>query len=248
MKEGSATIITGSLGGGKGLCAVDLALEHLSYGGTVVTNIPCYVDRVAQWMRDEFGLIYDPARFVQLKQSTVRNFHELAVRGNQDNTVLMILDEAALDISARDWSTLPDEVFNFVVLARKLKIDLVLVAQDANDVDKRIRQKMQREIHCRSLKNFLPWLQLPVFVRVEYALSLGKKPWRRRATWHYKSESWGMFDSHALHGEKAEAFSALAEAKGGSLERVQYDPKPYYAIAAVTTIVSALTVCLSANF
>lgn len=247
MKEGSATIVTGSLGGGKGLCAVDLIMEHLSFGGTVVTNIPLFVEKIAEWLRDEFALIFDPERLILLKQDSIRDFHRLAIRGNQDNTVLMVLDEAALDIGARDWATLNDEVFNFVVLVRKMKIDLVLVAQDANDVDKRIRQKMQREIHCRSLKNFWSWVTLPVFVRVDYSLSIGRKPWKRGARFHWKAESWGMFDSHALHGEKAQAFSALAVAKGGTLQRVQYSPTPYYIAAAIASAVSAISTCLLAS-
>lgn len=244
--EGSTTIITGSLGGGKSALAVEMIMEHLSLGGTVVTNIEVYPEKLAEWMRDEFGLVMDPDRLRVLDRASIRDFHDLAVRGNEERTVLMVLDEAALDLNAREWKTLPQELFNFVVLCRKLIIDLVLVAQDANDVDKQLRQKMQYEVHCRSLKKFL---KLPIFVRVRYALELGKKPWRIGAKFRWKSEAFGRYNSKALHGERAQIFGALEQAKSGALERVQYPFWPYALCGVAVTVVSGvtMTLCLFVN-
>lgn len=242
--EGSTTVITGTLGGGKSLAAVDEGMTHLSKGGTVIANIPMYPEKIAKWMRDEFGLIFDPSRLISLQQASIADFQRLAKRGNDRHTVMMILDEAALDVGARDWKKHSDEQFNFVILCRKLKISLVMIAQDANDIDSRIRQKMQTEIHCRSLMN-LPMLadlvRLPVFIRVRYTIEVGKKPWRVGAKWFWKAQSWGMFDSHALHGAKAEAFAALEEATSEDLQRVQYSPWPYIVAAGAAGVCSAAT-------
>lgn len=247
--EGSTTVITGTLGGGKSLAAVDLGMDHLSKGGTVIANIPIYREKVAAWMKDEFGLVMDQKRLVLLDQASIADFQNLAMRGNDRHTVMMLLDEAALDVGARDWKKHSDEQFNFVVLCRKLKIDLVLIAQDANDIDKRIRQKMQTEINCRSLMN-LPvigdFIRLPVFIRVRYTIELGKKPWRTGAKWSWKAPSWGMFDSHALHGAKAEMFGALEQSAASDLERVKYNPLPYYFLGLWTAAVAAVasSLCL----
>jgi hypothetical protein len=245
-REGSTTALTGTLGGGKSLAAVDLAMDHLVLGGTVITNIPIFRDKLAIWMEEEFGLIFEPDRLRLLNRSSIADFQNLAMRGSEGNTVMMVLDEAALDIGARDWAKHSEEQFNFVILCRKLCIDLVLLAQDANDIDKRIRQKMQREIHCRSLMNFWDWMRVPLFIRVEYTLEVGKKPWRRKAKWHWKAQSWGMYDTHALHGAKAEIFGALELANVTPLKRKEFNPLPYYLVLGSSTITSMLT-CLLGN-
>lgn len=248
--EGSTTVITGTLGGGKSLAAVDIGMEHLSRGGTLITNIPVYAEKIKAWMAVEFGLIFDPARLILLEQASIADFQNFARRGNDKQTVLMLLDEAALDVGSRDWKDHSDEQFNFVILCRKLKIDLVLIAQDANDIDKRIRQKMQREIHCRSLKN-MPYIgslfAVPIFIRVTYTIEMGKKPWRTGGEAFWKAQSWGMFDSHALHGEKAKIFGALEVADAAPLQRIQYDTSPYFYAAAATVVASTITTCLLAS-
>lgn len=245
-KEGSTTVITGTLGGGKSLCGVDIGMDRLVEGGTMLTNIPMYRDKIAQWMEEEYGLIMDQDRLKILSQESINNFQDLAIRGTPENPVMMVLDEAALDVGARDWAKHSDEQFNFVVLCRKLYIDLVLIAQDSNDIDKRIRQKMQTEIHCRSMMNFFDWARIPIFIRVPYTVEMGKKPWRRKPSWHWKAKSWGMFDSHALHGGKAKMFAALEECKTGKLQRKQYNPLPYY-VALGTSTATATISCLLGN-
>jgi len=231
MTEGSTTVITGSLGGGKTLYGAGMMMDRLSRGATCITNVVVYPEKIAQWIRDEFGLIFDPARLVILSQASIRNFHELAVRGNDENATFMLLDESALDLNSRDWQTLSRDLFNFVVLCRKLGIELCLIAQDATDIDKQLRKKMQREVHCRSLKNlpFLGAFKLPIFIRVTYVLTVGSKPWRTGVNMTWKGDAWGYFDSKALHGEKALQFNQLAVAKSERLGRVQFDPVTLWA-------------------
>lgn len=242
IAEGATTVITGTLGGGKTLAGADIGMEHLSEGGTVITNIPMYRDKLRKWLADEWGKVMDDGRLVLLNQASIRDFQDLAKRGGPKKTVMMILDEAALDIGSRDWKTQADETFNFVVLCRKLYIHLVLIAQDANDIDKRIRQKMQTEIHCRSLMNvgmLKDLVRLPVFIRVTYTIELGKKPWRTGAKFHYKAQSWGMFDSHALHGKKAKEFEALELAAQDDLQPINQEKAPYVAIVATSGVISS---------
>jgi len=243
MLEGSTTIVTGTLGSGKTLLGVEMGMDHLTYGGTLVTNIPLHVEKIAAWMQEEFGLILDAERVIQLNARSIRNFHDLAIRGNQENSVMMVLDEAGFDINAKDHASLEEETRNFVALCRKMTIDLVLISQSSLDVAKQIRCKMQNEIHCRSLNNFWEGVKLPIFLCVRYTLAVGQKPMRRSVKVKWKAQSWGMFDSMALHGERAEIFAALNEAKRGKLKRVEYDPLPYY-LAAGSSTLTTITTCL----
>lgn len=242
--EGSTVCITGTLGGGKSLCAVDIGMDRLALGGTVLSNIPMDREKLARWMRDEQGKHMDQSRLVQIGQESIENFQDVAIRGNDRIPTMMLLDEAALDLNAHDWKSRSKEEFNFVVLARKLRIDLVFIAQDATDIDKQIRKKMQREIHCRSLMTMWDEVKVPLFVRVHYTIQLNGKPWRRKVEVKWKAQSWGMFDSHALHGEKAKLYAALDVAKTEELEEVVKDARPYYAVAGIAAMASAATIIL----
>lgn len=242
--EGSTTCITGTLGGGKSLCAVDMGMDRLARGGTVLSNIPMNRERLAQWMRDEHGKHMDQSRLIEIGQESIDNFQDMAVRGNAKLPTMMLLDEAALDLNARDWKSRTDEEFNFVVLARKLKIDLVFIAQDAADIDKQIRKKMQKEIHCRSLMSMFDEVKVPLFVRVHYSIQLNGKPWRRKVEVKWKAQSWGMFDSYALHGEKAKLYAALNIANDAELEEVVKDARGYYYAVACAAVASGLVTIL----
>lgn len=243
MAEGSCEVWTGSLGGGKSLGVSGEVMEHLAIGGEAIGNIPIDRTKVAKWMLDDYGLIMDQSRLTILECASIRDFYKMAKRGTPECPVLMFLDEAALDLNARDYKTLEREVFNFVVLVRKLRIRLVFCAQDANDMDLQIRKKFQLEVHCRSLMRLelLGFeLNIPVFVRVYYMLNLGHKAHRKKAVWSWKGTAWGYFDSHALHGAKAAEFAALPMAQSGRLKRREYNPLPYYAAAGVGFAVSSL--------
>lgn len=254
LVEGSNEIITGSLGGGKSMCAVERIMEHLSRGGTVVTNIECHWQEnpkepektIEKWLEREYLLKYDPERVKTIGQESIKGFENMGIRGSEEMTVLMVLDEAALDVNAHDWKSQDRGMLNFIVLLRKLKIDLVFIAQNASDIDKQVRLKFQRETHCREvLKMLRDWLGIPIpgklFVRVPYILTVGAKPWRQRAKFSLGSPAMGYYNSHALHGSKAKEFKALAEAKTGKLQRIKRPSWPWYIVAAAIAITTCNT-------
>lgn len=250
MAEGSCECWSGSLGGGKTLGMSGRAMEHLAIGGEVISNVPLYRELIRKWLLDEYGLIMDDARLTILSCESIRDFHKMAKRGTPECPVMMILDEAALDLNARDYKNTQAATFNFVVLARKLRIILIFGAQDANDMDLQIRKKFQLEVHCRSLMKLELMgfeLNIPVFVQVYYMLNLGKKAHRKKAVWSWKGTAWGYFDSHGLHGARAQEFAALPMAASGRLQRREYNATPYYLAAGsafgCSTVVTTL-LCL----
>lgn len=246
--EGSTTGITGSLGGGKTLHGVELMMERIALGGVVSTNVPLYPDKIGKWLRGEYGLKLDEKRIRLLGNASIRDFHSFAVRGGSRVGAMMVLDEAALDLNAHDHRSLARETFNFVVLCRKMGIDLIIITQDAGDVDVQIRKKFQKEIHCRCLKKFLSagglLPELPIFVRVTYVLELGKKPMRQGAKFAFGSPAFGMYDTHALHGSKALEFSKLEMATDEPLERIKYPVWPYAVAGGLGTVASAVSTSL----
>jgi hypothetical protein len=97
------------------------------------------------------------------------------------------------------------------------------------------------------LKNIPGFAGLPVFIRVHYTLEAGKKPWRTKWKFHWKSQSWGYFDSHGLHGARAKEFAALDQADSTDLERIKYPLWPYATIGAATVAAAAASTCLFVN-
>ena len=57
---------------------------------------------------------------------------------------LLILDEAALDFDARNWSSFPKEAVEFIKLHGHQRIDIVFVTQAYTDIDKKIRGCAER--------------------------------------------------------------------------------------------------------
>lgn len=222
MKEGSTTIITGPLGGGKTQLGAEMGLDHLASGGTLITNVPMkkYVSEITRWMADEWSVVYDPERHRELDVSSIKDFQNYSLRGGSINKVMLLLDEASMDLRARDWKQNSKEQEDFVKLCRKLKVDLVFISQLAGQLDKNIRDLIQYEWHCRSMKNFWDAIELPLFLRIRYQHVQGQKPLRREIQVRWKSFAWGKFDSFALHGERAKMYLALETASDAPLQKI----------------------------
>jgi len=241
--EGMAVLVQGCLGSGKTLFSVEYMLRHLAFGGTVVTNVAIqdqHLETIAKRLRDRWHVIFQPARLRLIKSDSIRSFHDYAVRGTANRAVLMVLDEAAMDLNARDWKKREDMAFHAVVLARKLRIMLWFIAQDQDDMDSQIRRKFNKCWQCRSLSNL--WERedgsqfgIPLFIRVAYSDKLGGKGVEKktRLGWQIRwgSPAFGCFDSHGLHGANAKVFEALETAPDDLLVRIPRDYTTHAAIA-----------------
>lgn len=87
--EGSLELYCGNLGSGKTSMACDRALEHLAKGGTVVSNIEWYPDKVAEWLRQTHGLEFDPARLIRVEDDD--SVWSKAVRGTEKLATMLVL-------------------------------------------------------------------------------------------------------------------------------------------------------------
>jgi hypothetical protein len=228
--EGKAEIITGELGSGKTACGVEMAYELLCMGGWVFTQVRIHVEEVRKRMASE-GLEFDPERLVLLSGS-LANFHRQIKRGADGEVVMALIDEAHLEFNAKDYRDTSRELLDFITLARKLDIWVVFISQDANNVDKQVRRMFAVETACRSLKeerlfDAIPF-PIPAYARVRFKVYQGKAHHKISSEWHwFRLPSWGLFDSKALLGAKADEFSKMVVARRTKLKRVARPASDY---------------------
>lgn len=223
--EGQLEFYCGSLGSGKTSFAFERGLEHLIKGGTVVTNIEFYPDKIADWMWRKYGLKFDPSRLIKFEDG--QDFWRFAVMGNDDLQTMFILDEAHVEHGARSWEKTSKEETMFNTMVRKLRIHMIYITQDINNVDKQYRRMAQKIWYCRNARQMtvLGFIRFPfnLFVRVPYICGPGVPPRPMSPEITIKPMSWGMFNSHSLVGRAAQTFSMLKVASTSPLERI---PKP----------------------
>jgi len=228
MSEGTLEFYCGALGSGKTSFAFERALEHLLKGGTVVTNIEFYPNVIADWMRDEHGLKFDPSRLIRTEDGA--EIWQSAVIGSASLPTMLLVDETHVEHNARDWSKTSAAQILFNTMARKLRIHVVYITQDPNNVDKQFRRMAQKMWYCRNAANLtvLGLFKFPfnIFVRVPYACGPGIPPRAMSPEICLRPISWGMFNSHALVGRAQETFSVLKTADESPLEKIQRVSKP----------------------
>lgn len=244
-REGKIEIVTGDLGSGKSAFGVEEAYTLLLRGGTVFTNVEMFPDAIAARMLKEHNLIFDPARLVHLQGASMKEFHKQLKRGSDGEVVMALVDEASLDFNARDWRETSDELLNFIVLVRKLDIWLVFILQDGNDLDKQLKRKVTVEVACRSLKEerlFGMPFPLPYYCRVRYKIQNGRAHHKiGDAEWVLKPPAWGLYNSKALLGAKAEEFEKMERVKRVPLAKGATKGIPMWpSIAAASAVIIIL--------
>jgi len=226
--------VTGTLGAGKTAFTVEQMYDHLCRGGWVFTNVEVFHDEKhphPMALRDNFkqrmakdGYVFQPERLVVLT-GNARTFHEHIKRGTANCVVLLVIDEAGLDLNSRDWAQTEKPQLAFNTMARKLDIRLLYITQDANDVDKQIRRKADTIYVCRNLKNLrilgvVP-IPIPLYIRVRFDNTRGDKPRKMDFDLAFKSKAWGLYNSDAMVGSSATQFANMQTVDAAPLERIR---------------------------
>lgn len=249
--EGFCALVEGALGGGKTLYVVERVALHLARGGTAVTNIPMLLPEVEKCLAQKFRVVFDPARLRLIDVADMRSFHDYAVRGTARLPAMYAIDEAAMNLNARDWKKREEMAFHLVLLCRKLRILLYFIAQDIEDMDSQIRRKFNFRVRCRSLSNLFEssdgrqW-GIPLFWRVRYSDKLGGRGQEKntRLGWEIRWRSWafGLYETHALHGDNARVFESLPTADDTPLKKIPRDTTldVAYALSVLAAILATL--------
>jgi len=229
MAEGKLEFYCGSLGSGKTSFAFERGLEHLLKGGTVVTNIAFHADKIKQWMEREHGLEFDASRLIRMEDGP--DAWKSAVMGTDQMETMLIIDEAHVEHNARAWDKTSMETVMFNTMARKLKIHLIYITQDINNVDKQFRRMAQYMWYCRNAKHVTLFglfaFPFNLFFRVPYLCGPGVQPKAMSPEVTLRPISWGMFDSHNLVGKAASTFSILKSAESSPLKRIPKPAQPF---------------------
>ena len=221
MAEGSVEFVSGCLGSGKTLLAVEWIYAHLRAGGTACSNIEVLPDKIGERLAEE-GLRFDPSRLCVFSDDQAAAFHEFVKRGTDKLPVLCVIDEDHLFHNSRDWNKRDDKLLALITLVRKLKIHLVFVTQDVTNIDKQFRKMAVREWQCRNLSHvkLLGVVRMPrIFVRVCIIKASGKAI-RQHVDTVFSSPAFGLYNTNALLGGAAKGFLALSQAADSELERI----------------------------
>lgn len=159
--------ITGSLGGGKTLTAVDIALEFLSRGHQVYSNIQLHN------LKNDYQKLYTYNS--DISSVNVATFPRGSPRGSKGNKrVAIIIDEAAEYFDQYTSSSLSTKNFlSWLRHSSKQGQFVFFIVQDASMLAKSLRLLIYRWIVCEDLGQYsIPMLRIRIPFMSNYV-------WRR---------------------------------------------------------------------
>lgn len=178
-------LVTGPLGTGKSYYGVRKAVESMRHGKLVATNFDLADDWVEQVVRrgkirKHSAKVDDRvARFTRryIRIHTMQELRELRVRPVEpwareiepgkwvlkEGSLVVILDESHRWMNARSWSREGrEELLEFFALARKLGMEIYLIAQRAENLDVQVRELFEDHIRLTNLRRSARILGIPV--------------------------------------------------------------------------------------
>ncbi len=168
-------LVTGPLGTGKSYYGVRKAAQAIREGKLVATNfdmVDDWVDQVVRHgrFRKNTRKLDDRAeRFRRryFRIETMQELRELRVRPEapwakevqpnkwvlKEGSLVVLLDEAHRWMNARSWSREGrEELLEFFALARKLGMEIYLIAQRAENLDVQVRELFEDHIQLNNLR------------------------------------------------------------------------------------------------
>jgi len=171
-------IYTGLKGGGKTYSAVLRMMEYVARGGCVYSNIA-----IREWpwtdlernvthkglrfvLKKRYGWDLQEGQIVRISDEDMESVHTRIPRGSWQRPVLVVIDEAlshynTLD-QGQDNKQRLRKFLDWVQHARKLKIDLLFIVQMAEELNVRIRNKVENIVWWRDLgKMYVKGIKVP---------------------------------------------------------------------------------------
>lgn len=131
--------LTGRLGSGKNLVAVDRIRDYLRRGRPVATNINLDLAVLLGRKLEGAGTVYRLPDF-----PSAEDFAALGEVDNDDDEEengLIVLDEGGMMLNARQWGDGGRQaIIKFFLHTRKLGWDVIVIAQSLSMVDKQLRE------------------------------------------------------------------------------------------------------------
>jgi hypothetical protein len=149
----SVYIVTGKLGAGKTLSTIYKVQQYLQQGRPVASNVELYLDHLLPARKRDVTCYRIPAK------PTVADLRAIG-NGNatydEDKNGLLVLDECGTWFNSRGWNDpTRREVIDWMLHARKLGWDVMLIVQDKELLDKQARDALaEHVVYCKRLDRF----------------------------------------------------------------------------------------------
>jgi hypothetical protein len=213
-------LVDGTPGAGKSYFAVRKIADALAAGKVVVTNVPLsddYAQRAARAhpIRRLFpGLVRRRAARYPPRVLITRSLEEVMrvrVAGEGEGRAVVVLDEAHVWLNSRMWGkdTTRAEVIEWVSGHRHLGLDIYLISQHIEDIDKQVRNRVEYRVRLRNLRRVkvagIPIFPVNTFVAITELVSARNKPIVGRDWYFLKKRTAGMYDTHGLAAQDVPA-------------------------------------------
>lgn len=183
-------IVTGKLGAGKTLCAVGKIQEYLLQARPVATNLDINLHKM-------IGKDKKNTRLYRLPDHP--SVSDLKCLGraytgdyDEDKTGLMVFDECATWLNARDWKDKGrQEMLDYLLHIRKRGWDVIFILQDVSMLDKQFRKALaEHVVYCRRMDRVKMTMPLIGWI-IEPFLAPILTPLKKRLKWHVAIVKYG---------------------------------------------------------
>lgn len=187
--------VTGSLGGGKSLCAVDRIRQYLARGRKVATNMNLHLEHVCNAENHYSRVIRIP------DAPTISDLSIIGYGSDEAgdrNHGLLVLDELGTWFNARDFGDKGrKDVIKYCIHLRKRRWDVLFIVQDIGMVDKQIRGNItQYLVFCQSSHDM--WLLKP-FPKFHIATVRLRSKIKVDSWWYRGRDLYPMYDTEQLY-------------------------------------------------
>lgn len=204
-------LITGKLGSGKSLYAVQMAWKYFAEGRRVVANFPIdFSSRKQRHPRNCLEVIPD--------LPTADDLQNLGRGGeNEHSAGLIIIDEGARWLNSRDWNGQDrQKTIDWLLHSRKRGWDVALIIQHHNMLDKQAREGLaEMHVVCRRLDRVkIAGIRLPHIhvATTYYGIHTGgtNAPPKAESAW-YRPQEWGQYyDTSAEFADSRACYTILS--------------------------------------
>lgn len=172
--------VTGGLGSGKTMFAVQQVVDAILTGKKVITNVRLVDGWDYILTRHQLGglspfvryLKSDYIRMIDFQLGLARSYLPLYSYHNNileacnsalelgsapEKTRLFVFDEAQIFINAREWQKSSKVIIEFFTQSRKLGFDVYIISQDKDSIDRQVRCLADMQYVLKNLSNIRPF-------------------------------------------------------------------------------------------
>jgi len=153
------------VGAGKSYYTCTRIIGHLAAGGTVFSSdtFGLVWDETKKLVEERFGVLLEPQQYETFPQSDIPRLHEVTPKGTAEIPVLVVVDEAHMELNCRDYADRSKRpFFQWLTQSRHDDTDVIFISQAAANMDKQIARLATYVFRVRNLMGF----SLPGFGKI----------------------------------------------------------------------------------